>query len=46
MTFGQLRSAAHKLVLQLDPEAARKRKETARGDAHVRPFRETSATPG
>jgi hypothetical protein len=29
MTFGQLRSAAHKLVLQLDPEAAKKRKEVS-----------------
>jgi len=46
MTFGQLRSAAHKLVLLLDPEAARKRKEAARGEAHVRPFRETSGNAG
>ena len=46
MTFGQLRSAAHKLVLQLDPEAARKRKEAARGEAHVRRFRETSGNAG
>ena len=46
MTFGQLRSAAHKLVLQLDPEAARKRKEAARGDAHVRRFREGSGNAG
>jgi len=38
MTFGEARSAAHKLVLQLDPEAARKRKEAARGEAHVRTF--------
>jgi hypothetical protein len=27
MTFGEVRSAAHKLVLKLDPEAVRKRKE-------------------
>jgi Domain of unknown function (DUF222) len=46
MTFGELRSAAHKLVLQLDPEAAKKRKEAARGDAHVRRFRETSGNAG
>ena len=46
MTFGQLRSAAHKLVLQLDPEAAKKRKEAARGEAHVRRFRETSGNAG
>ena len=45
-TFGELRHAAHKLVLQLDPEAARKRKEAARGDAHVRPFRENSGNAG
>jgi hypothetical protein len=46
MTFGQLRSAAHKLVLLLDPEAAKKRKEAARGDAHVRRFREVSGNAG
>jgi hypothetical protein len=45
-TFGELRAAAHKLVLQLDPEAVRKRKEAARGEAHVRPFRETSGNAG
>jgi hypothetical protein len=46
MTFGQLRAAAHKLVLQLDPEAARKRKEAARGEAHVRRFQEASGNAG
>jgi hypothetical protein len=46
LTFGQLRSAAHKLVLQLDPEAAKKRKEAARGEAHVRRFRESSGNAG
>jgi hypothetical protein len=46
MTFGELRSAAHKLVLTLDPEAARKRKEAARREAHVRPFREISGNGG
>ena len=46
MTFGELRSAAHKLVLKLDPDAARKRKEAAKRDAHVRPFREKSGNAG
>src|SRR5580658_6184443 len=42
LTFGQLRSKAHRLVLKLDPDAARKRKEQARRDACVRRFREDS----
>jgi Domain of unknown function (DUF222) len=46
MTFGELRAAAHKLVLTLDPEAAKKRKEAARAQAHVRPFRERSGNAG
>ncbi len=46
MTFGELRSAAHKLVLKLDPEAVRKRKEAAKRDAHVRRFREESGNAG
>jgi len=46
MTFGELRHAAHKLVLKLDPEAARKRKEAARAEAHVRRFREESGNAG
>jgi Domain of unknown function (DUF222) len=46
LTFGKLRSVAHQLVLQLDPDAAKKRKEAARADAHVRPFRETSGNAG
>jgi hypothetical protein len=46
MTFGEVRSAAHKLVLKLDPEAARKRKEAAKRKAHVRPFREDSGNAG
>jgi hypothetical protein len=46
MTFGELRHAARKLVLQLDPEAAKKRKEAARGEAHVRRFRESSGNAG
>ena len=45
-TFGQLRSLAHRTVLQLDPEAARKRQEAARRDAHVRRFREDSGNAG
>ena len=46
MTFGELRHAAHKLILKLDPEAARKRKEAARGEAQVRRFREVSGNAG
>jgi hypothetical protein len=46
MTFGRLRSSAHRLILKLDPEAARKRKEAARQDAHVRRFREESGNAG
>ena len=45
-TFGELRHAAHKLILKLDPEAARKRKEATRGEAHVRRFREDSGNAG
>jgi hypothetical protein len=45
-TFGELRSAAHKLVLKLDPEAVRKRKEAAKRETHVRPFREGSGNAG
>ena len=46
MTFGELRYAAHKLILTLDPDAARKRKEAARREAHVRRFREESGNAG
>ena len=46
MTFGELRHAAHKLVLKLDPDAARKRKEAGRQEAHVRRFRENSGNAG
>jgi Domain of unknown function (DUF222) len=45
-TFGEVRRTAHKLILKLDPDAARKRKEAARGQAHVRPFREQSGNAG
>ena len=46
MTFGEVRYAAHKLVLKLDPDAARKRKEAASREAHVRRFREDSGNAG
>ena len=46
MTFGELRYAAHKLILKLDPDAARKRKEAASREAHVRRFREESGNAG
>ncbi len=45
-TFGELRYAAHKLVLKLDPNAARKRREAASREAHVRRFREDSGNAG
>jgi hypothetical protein len=45
-TYGELRRAATKLVLRLDPEAVRKRKEKARGEARVRSFREESGNAG
>jgi Domain of unknown function (DUF222) len=46
LTFGRLRAAADRLVLELDPESAQRRKETARQDAHVRRFREDSGNAG
>jgi len=45
-TFGELRYHAHRLVLKLDPESALRRKNEARKDAHVRPFREGSGNAG
>jgi hypothetical protein len=45
-TFGELRYYAHRLVLKLDPESALRRKNEARKDAHVRPFREASGNAG
>jgi hypothetical protein len=45
-TWGQLRYAAHRLVLRLDPGAAQRRKEAARREAHVRWFREQSGNGG
>jgi hypothetical protein len=42
-TYGELRAAAARLVMKLDPDAVRRRKEeAARRDAHVRLFREDS----
>ena len=46
LTFGKLRTTAHRLVLELDPESAQRRKEAARQDAHVRRFREDSGNAG
>ncbi len=45
-TYGELRRIANRLVLRLDPEAARKRKEKARREARVRAFREESGNAG
>ena len=45
-TFGELRYAARKLVLTLDPDIARKRKDAARREAHVRRFQEESGNGG
>jgi Domain of unknown function (DUF222) len=45
-TFGELRYAARKLVLTLDPDIARKRKEAARREAYVRRFQEESGNAG
>src|SRR3984957_18220867 len=45
-TYGELRYAARKLVLTLDPDIARKRKEAARREAHVRRFQEESGNGG
>jgi len=45
-TYGELRRAATRLVLKLDAEAVRKRKEKARGQARVRSFREESGNAG
>jgi hypothetical protein len=45
-TFGQLRQAAHRLVLKLDPDSVRRKKEQAKRDAHVRRFREDSGNGG
>jgi Domain of unknown function (DUF222) len=46
LTYGKLRAAAHRLVLKLDPEADKRRKEAARRVAEVRRFREDSGNAG
>ena len=46
LTFGKLRAAARRLALELDPDSAERRKETAKQDAHVRRFREDSGNAG
>jgi hypothetical protein len=46
-TYAELRAAAAKLVLKLDPESAERRKQARRkNEAHVRPFREDSGNAG
>ena len=45
-TFGELRHAAHRLVLKLDPDAAQRRKQAAKRETKVRPFREASGNAG
>ena len=46
-TYGELRYAARRLVLKLDPDAARRRKEAAaKHEAQVRRFREDSGNAG
>jgi hypothetical protein len=46
LTPGQLRARAARVVLRLDPDAARRRRESARRDASVRAFREESGNAG
>jgi hypothetical protein len=45
-TPGQLRSMARRLVLRLDPDSARRRREAARSHAQVRKFAERSGNAG
>jgi hypothetical protein len=45
-TYGELRYAARKLVLTLDPDIARKRKDAAKREAYVRRFQEESGNGG
>ena len=45
-TYAELRRFANRLVLRLDPDAIRKRKEKARREARVRAFREESGNAG
>ena len=46
LTFGKLRSAAHRMVLELDPDAAARQKDAGRRNAHVQTFREPSGNAG
>ncbi|MBV9379729.1 MAG: HNH endonuclease [Streptosporangiaceae bacterium] len=46
LTYGRLRHAAARLVMMLDPEAARRRKEAAGKNARVMCFREEAGTAG
>ena len=46
LTFGKLRSAAHRLVLNLDPDAVARQKEAGRRNAYVAAFREPSGNAG
>jgi hypothetical protein len=46
LTPGQLRARAARVVLRLDPDAARRRRESARRDASVRAYREESGNAG
>jgi hypothetical protein len=46
LTYGKLRSAAHRLVLELDPQSVQRRKDAGRRNAQVRPFREDSGNAG
>jgi Domain of unknown function (DUF222) len=46
LTPGQLRARAARVVLRLDPDAARRRREAARREASVRAFREDSGNAG
>jgi hypothetical protein len=45
-TYAELRAAAAKLVLKLDPDSYQRRKQARRREAHVRPFREESGNAG
>ena len=45
-SFARLRYAAHRLVLKLDPDYAKLRKDEDRKSAHVRRFRENSGNAG
>jgi hypothetical protein len=46
LTYGRLRNAAARLVLMLDPDAARRRKDEAATQARVSCFREEAGTAG